>query len=182
MLYRSRYLLPIALALLGAFLTSACSTAEVRTIEATAYCGCGECNGYDRGSWIFLKADFWNKSLNYGAHKGEPYTGFTAAGTRLRTYNPGLFSIDSVKRPWMIPVRVVLFPWLLLPHDGTIAADTDYYPFGTRMYVEGYGWGVVEDVGGAIKGPNRIDLYHPTHRKANVWGRQNVIVEVILPG
>jgi 3D (Asp-Asp-Asp) domain-containing protein len=35
--------------------------------------------------------------------------------------------------------------------DGTIAADTDSYPFGTRMFVPDWGWGVVEDRGGAIQ-------------------------------
>jgi hypothetical protein len=94
---------------------------------------------------------------------------------------PGLFSGDSLKRPWMIPVRVVFFPWKALPRDGTIAADTEHYPFGTRMYVPGYGWGVVQDRGGAIKGPNRIDLYYPSHGRANKWGRKNVEVRVELP-
>ena len=78
----------------------------------------------------------------------------------------------------MIPVRIVFFPWLLLPQDGTIAADTAYYPFGTRMYVPGYGWGVVQDRGGAIKGPNRIDLFYPSHGRALEWGRQEVEVTI----
>ncbi len=54
---------------------------------------------------------------------------------------------------------------------GTIAADTRHYPFGTIMYVPGYGWGRVEDVGGAIKG-NHIDLYFTSHKKALTWGRK----------
>ena len=41
---------------------------------------------------------------------------------------------------------------------GTIAADTRYYPFGTIMFIPDYGWGRVEDIGGAIKGMH-IDLY-----------------------
>ena len=59
---------------------------------------------------------------------------------------------------------------------GTIAADTKYYPFGTVMYVPGYGYGVVEDRGGAIKGPNRIDLWYPSHKQALNWGRKTVKV------
>ncbi len=54
---------------------------------------------------------------------------------------------------------------------GTIAADTRIFPFGTRMFVPGYGYGVVEDRGGAIKG-RHIDLYFPTHQQALAWGRQ----------
>ena len=44
------------------------------------------------------------------------------------------------------------------------------------MYVPGYGWGVVEDRGGAIKGPDRLDLYFKSHRKALKWGKQKVDV------
>lgn len=54
---------------------------------------------------------------------------------------------------------------------GTIAADRSLYPFGTVVYVEGYGYGTVEDVGGAIKG-RHIDLYFNSHRQATAWGKQ----------
>lgn len=54
---------------------------------------------------------------------------------------------------------------------GTIAADTSVFPFGTVMYVPGYGYGVVEDRGGAIKG-RHIDLYFTHHDTAMEWGRQ----------
>lgn len=60
---------------------------------------------------------------------------------------------------------------------GTIAADTSLFPFNTVMYVPGYGYGVVEDRGGAIKG-YRIDLYYPTHHAAEDWGRKRVRVQV----
>lgn len=61
--------------------------------------------------------------------------------------------------------------------NGTIAADSALFPFGTRMYVEGYGYGRVEDRGGAIKG-NHIDLFFETHREAQQWGRRTVNVKV----
>ena len=63
---------------------------------------------------------------------------------------------------------------------GTIAADTSRYPFGTIMYVEGYGYGRVEDRGGAIKG-NKIDLYFPSHNQALRWGRKQRTVLVWYP-
>ncbi len=63
---------------------------------------------------------------------------------------------------------------------GTIAADTRYYPFGTVMYIPDYGWGRVEDVGGAIKGMH-IDLYFPSHRKALKWGREWKQVKIWKP-
>jgi 3D (Asp-Asp-Asp) domain-containing protein len=46
------------------------------------------------------------------------------------------------------------------------------------MYVPGYGEGVVEDRGSAIKGSKRIDLYFNSHQKAREWGRQNLPVKI----
>jgi len=127
-------------------LLSGCSSHRTRIIETTAYCGCGQCCSWERGSWSYLKLDFWNRYVNAGSSRGTDYTGKTAHGTEPLEPQPGLLSTDSLRHPWMIPVRTV-FPWLWLQEDGTIAADTKYYPFGTRMFVPGWGWGVVTDRG-----------------------------------
>ena len=150
-------------------------------MEATAYCSCSSCCSWERGSRQYLNLDFWNRYVSGGPSKGKPYSGLTASGTVPYEPEEGLFSMDSVYHPWMIPIRLVLFPWYLLPHDGTIAADTKFYPFGTRMYVPDYGWGIVEDRGGAIKGPDRIDLYFNSHSEALKWGRKKVQVSIELP-
>lgn len=63
---------------------------------------------------------------------------------------------------------------------GTIAADTSRYPFGTTMYVPGYGYGRVEDTGGDIKG-NHIDLFFDEHKDALRWGRKNLVVQIWFP-
>ena len=63
---------------------------------------------------------------------------------------------------------------------GTIAADTRKYPFGTIMYIEGYGYGRVEDRGGAIKGEH-IDLYFRTHKQALEWGKKTKRVKIWVP-
>jgi len=63
---------------------------------------------------------------------------------------------------------------------GTIAADTDVLPFGTIVYVPGYGFGRVEDRGGRIKG-RCLDLWYPSHAEAQAWGRKRVNVQVWLP-
>jgi 3D (Asp-Asp-Asp) domain-containing protein len=63
---------------------------------------------------------------------------------------------------------------------GTIAADTSIFPFGTVMYIEGYGYGTVEDRGGAIKG-EKIDLFFPRHSEALRWGRKKMQVSVWFP-
>ncbi len=64
---------------------------------------------------------------------------------------------------------------------GTIAVDPKYYKTGTIFYVPGYGYGIAEDSGGAIKG-NHIDLWFSTHESALKWGRKlNVPVKVWYP-
>ena len=60
---------------------------------------------------------------------------------------------------------------------GTIAADPKRYRMGTTMHIKGYGYGTVEDVGGAIKG-NRIDLFFKSHKEALRWGRKKMMVTV----
>ncbi len=151
---------------------------QTRIMEVTAYCGCGQCCNWERGSWKCLKLDFWNRYIAEGPNAGAPYSGRTASGTKPREPRPGLFSVDSLVHPWMIPVRIVLFPWLFLGQDGTIAADTRYHTFGTRMYVPGYGYGVVEDRGSAINGPNRLDVFYKSHHEALQWGRRKVKVTI----
>lgn len=64
---------------------------------------------------------------------------------------------------------------------GTLAADTRHYPFGTVFYIPGYGYGIVEDRGGAIKGPNRLDLWFPSRAEALQWGRKTSHAYVWLP-
>ncbi len=166
--------------LLFLLLLTGCSSHRVHVIETTAYCGCGLCCSWERGSWKFLKLDFWNRYVNAGRRQGQPYNGKTAWGVTPVEPQPGLFSADSLTHPWMIPFRAV-FPWLWFHHDGTIAADTDYYPFGTQMYIPGWGWGLVTDRGGAIKGPDRIDLFFSSHAAALQWGRRRLPVEIIPP-
>jgi len=63
---------------------------------------------------------------------------------------------------------------------GTIAADTSLYPFGTVMYVPGYGYGRVEDRGGGIKG-HHIDLFFRTHSRARRWGSRKLRVKIWMP-
>jgi len=64
---------------------------------------------------------------------------------------------------------------------GVIAADTSRYPFGTVMYIPDYGYGRVEDRGGAIKGMDRLDLFFSSHGQALEWGRRKRIVKIWVP-
>jgi 3D (Asp-Asp-Asp) domain-containing protein len=63
---------------------------------------------------------------------------------------------------------------------GTIAADISRYPYGTKMYVPGYGWGEVQDIGSAIKG-DHIDIFFPSKKDAVNWGRKYLDIKIILP-
>jgi len=61
---------------------------------------------------------------------------------------------------------------------GVVAVDPRVIPLGTRLYVEGYGYAVAGDTGGAIKG-HRMDLGHTTFREASQVGRRHVRVWVL---
>ena len=63
---------------------------------------------------------------------------------------------------------------------GTIAADVTAHPFGTRMWIPGYGPGTVQDIGGSIKGAH-IDIWFPSHQKALDWGSRRINVKVAKP-
>ncbi len=65
---------------------------------------------------------------------------------------------------------------------GTLAADTRYYPMGTVIYIPGYGYGVVADRGGDIRGRRRLDLFYNTHKEALRWGRKKLRVVVFPKG
>jgi len=53
----------------------------------------------------------------------------------------------------------------------TIAADTRVHPIGTKLYIEGIGERVVQDIGGSIYG-NKLDIYFDSHSEALEFGRQ----------
>jgi len=60
--------------------------------------------------------------------------------------------------------------------DKVIAAPKSI-PFGTKIYVPGYGLATVKDRGGAITG-SRLDVYFHTHEEALQWGRQNLTITI----
>ncbi len=66
----------------------------------------------------------------------------------------------------------------VMPSHGTVAVDTKIIPFGTRLYIEGYGYGTARDRGSAIKG-DRIDLFFETRGQALNWGRRWVDVYLL---
>lgn len=65
---------------------------------------------------------------------------------------------------------------------GIIAVDSSVIPLGSLLYIDGYGYAIAADTGGAIHG-NIIDLYLNSYDECINWGRQNVTVNLIAyPG
>jgi uncharacterized protein YabE (DUF348 family) len=64
------------------------------------------------------------------------------------------------------------------PYVGVVAVDPSVIPMGSRLYVEGYGYGRAMDKGSAIKG-NRIDVFMDTQSQALSWGRRSVKVYLL---
>lgn len=60
----------------------------------------------------------------------------------------------------------------------TVAADTDVFPFGTELVINGNTY-TVQDVGGAIEG-NRIDIYFDNHQSAVTFGRRWLDVSKVV--
>jgi uncharacterized protein YabE (DUF348 family) len=64
------------------------------------------------------------------------------------------------------------------PNLKVIAVDPSVIPLGSKVWVEGYGYAVAGDTGGAIKGM-KIDLHVPTKNDAYKFGRRQVKVKII---
>ncbi|MBP5233275.1 MAG: 3D domain-containing protein, partial [Planctomycetes bacterium] len=65
-----------------------------------------------------------------------------------------------------------------------IAADPRALPYGTTVYVPGYGEQTVDDTGGAMRnswrnhGRLHLDIRMKTHHEARQWGRRTMKVRV----
>ncbi|TQR18209.1 G5 and 3D domain-containing protein [Psychrobacillus vulpis] len=64
------------------------------------------------------------------------------------------------------------------PDVKVVAVDPSVIPLGSKVWVEGYGYAVAGDTGGAIKG-NKIDLFMPSKSKAYNFGRKKVRIKVL---
>lgn len=64
------------------------------------------------------------------------------------------------------------------PREGLIAVDPKVIPLGSRVYLEGYGYAIAADTGGAING-NRVDVFFSNLRKCVNWGRRSVHLYVL---
>jgi 3D (Asp-Asp-Asp) domain-containing protein len=84
-------------------------------------------------------------------------------------YSPTLGETDS--DPWATASG-------LRSGFGVVAVDPNLIPLGSLLYVEGYGYAVAGDTGGAIKG-NRIDVFFYSSWDCIRWGVKNVKVYLL---
>lgn len=61
----------------------------------------------------------------------------------------------------------------------TIAVDPKVIPYGTKVYISGYGWRIAEDCGGAIKNKH-IDIAVETHEEAMAKGVKSGDVWILV--
>lgn len=61
----------------------------------------------------------------------------------------------------------------------TVAVDPSVIPYGTKLYIEGYGWRVAEDCGGAVNG-RHIDMAVDTHANADAMGSRTSGVWILV--
>lgn len=111
-----------------------------------------------RGSSAYYKSSMNMVATAYssgynstGKSPGHPAYGITATGARA-VRNSGGYS--------------------------SVAVDPRVIPLGTKLYIEGYGYAIAQDTGGAIKG-NRIDLYFDSEQEAYNWGIKNIKVYIL---
>lgn len=92
--------------------------------------------------------------------------------------------IESTGKTEEHPEYGITFSGINVKRDlySTIAADLTVFPLGTILYIPDYGYGVVTDKGGAIKG-NKIDLYfHTVEDVYAQWGKKELDIYIIKQG
>lgn len=102
------------------------------------------------------------KSVYRGGATNEFYMEATA-------YSPTVQETDG--DPWMTASG-------MKSGQGVVAVDPTVIPLGSKLYVEGYGYAIAGDTGGAIKG-NRIDVFFYASDETAQWGRRWVRVFVL---
>ncbi|MCD7778759.1 MAG: G5 domain-containing protein [Clostridiales bacterium] len=130
-----------------------------------------------------------NKVIEIGTKVEEPepeeevasaFSAFTSGNiVRQLIMNASAYSIDYActgKTPGMAGYGITASG--IKAQYGVVAVDPRVIPLGTKLYVEGYGYCVAADTGGAIKG-NKIDLCFNSYSEAVNYGRRNVTVYVL---
>jgi 3D (Asp-Asp-Asp) domain-containing protein len=118
----------------------------------------------------------------------KPTPRVTAIGTRAMVASRGAF----IGREYLVMQATAYYPGPdnygggvgprtaigMVAQRGVVAVDPSVIPLGTRLYIEGYGYAVAGDTGGAIHGL-RIDLCYNSFDEAMRFGRRPVTVYIL---
>jgi 3D (Asp-Asp-Asp) domain-containing protein len=116
-----------------------------------------------------------------GLEDAVDFSKYTKASVLATGYTAG---IESTGKTPSHPSYGITYSGVKVKRDlySTIAADIKVFPIGTILYIPEYGYGVVADIGGAIKG-NRLDLYYETVEDVYTkWGKKNIDVFIVQKG
>jgi 3D (Asp-Asp-Asp) domain-containing protein len=116
--------------------------------------------------------------------------GRTGAGTHATAYaipadHPrpplGKFKLTAYSGPQLGQALPITATGTCARAGRTVAVDPKLIPLGSRVYIEGVGERIAEDVGGGVRG-HHIDVYVPTIPAAKTFGvKRRVVSLVALP-
>jgi 3D (Asp-Asp-Asp) domain-containing protein len=92
----------------------------------------------------------------------------------------GRFKLTAYSGPQLGQAEPITATGTTAQAGRTVAVDPKVIPLGSKIYIEGLGERIAEDVGGAIKG-NRIDVYVGTVPQAYRFGVKRGTVSVVAP-
>ena len=90
----------------------------------------------------------------------------------------GRFTLTAYSGPQLGQAEPITATGTVARARRTVAVDPTVIPLGSKIYIEGLGERIAEDVGGAIKG-HHIDVYLGTVPQARDFGVQRGTVSVI---
>jgi len=92
----------------------------------------------------------------------------------------GRFKLTAYSGPQLGQVEPITATGTAARAGRTVAVDPKVIPLGSKIYIEGLGERIAEDIGGGVKG-HHIDVYLGTLPQARHFGVQRGTVSVIAP-
>jgi 3D (Asp-Asp-Asp) domain-containing protein len=91
----------------------------------------------------------------------------------------GRFKLTAYSGPQLGQARPITATGTSARAGRTVAVDPKVIPLGSRIYIDGIGERIAEDIGGGVKGQH-IDLYLPSRPQARRFGVQRGTVSVVV--